>query len=236
MHMVQLPQDAQIETTIHTHIIDADRLSRDGTARILAGSRFFVAGEHSDLESFYRATKDGQNPKSLLMIDANALPEDVAETFSALRQVTGGAFLVVLATARQGELLYPCFNAGADGCILKTISGAALIPSLNLATLGQRIFPTQLLASVMHTATAGPRPHTGPTPAAARLSNREQDILRCLSAGWSNKQIANRLDLTESTVKVHLKSIMRKIDARNRTQAAIWALHYGVSPEDERQP
>jgi two-component system nitrate/nitrite response regulator NarL len=61
------------------------------------------------------------------------------------------------------------------------------------------------------------------------LSSRELQILGCLVEGASNKVIANQLAITEATVKVHLKSILRKINASNRTQAAIWALHHGVS-------
>jgi two-component system nitrate/nitrite response regulator NarL len=69
-----------------------------------------------------------------------------------------------------------------------------------------------------------------------KLSEREIEILQCLVEGNSNKVIANRLRITEATVKVHLKSILRKIDVSNRTQAAIWALNQGFSahaPENE---
>src|SRR5690606_27993835 len=62
------------------------------------------------------------------------------------------------------------------------------------------------------------------------LSEREMEILRCLVNGDANKVIANRLDITEATVKVHMKSLLRKIKAANRTQAAIWALNQGVTP------
>jgi DNA-binding NarL/FixJ family response regulator len=62
------------------------------------------------------------------------------------------------------------------------------------------------------------------------LSDRELEILRCLVNGDANKVIANRLAITEATVKVHMKSLLRKIKAGNRTQAAIWALHHGLAP------
>ena len=60
-----------------------------------------------------------------------------------------------------------------------------------------------------------------------KLSNRESDILRCLIDGSSNKAIARRLAITESTVKVHMKSLLRKLNAANRTQAAIWGMEAG---------
>ena len=59
-----------------------------------------------------------------------------------------------------------------------------------------------------------------------RLSNREQAILRQLTLGFSNKHIARNLDIAEATVKVHIKQLLRKIEADNRTQAAVWAMKY----------
>lgn len=72
-----------------------------------------------------------------------------------------------------------------------------------------------------------PRPTRRPAKRAAR--QREARILRCLLHGNSNKVIANHLGITEATVKVHLKSLLRKIDASNRTQAAIWGLDNGFA-------
>ena len=72
---------------------------------------------------------------------------------------------------------------------------------------------------------------------ADKLSNRESEILHCLVDGSSNKAIARRLEITESTVKVHMKSLLRKINAANRTQAAIWGMEAGfgdgVAPSTE---
>ena len=78
-----------------------------------------------------------------------------------------------------------------------------------------------------------------PSPG-AHLSGRELEILRHLANGEPNKVIANDLDITEATVKVHVKGILRKIGAANRTQAAIWAIHNGLNPvfsadEDSRR-
>src|SRR3546814_4975603 len=70
---------------------------------------------------------------------------------------------------------------------------------------------------------------SAPARGAQNLSERGSEILECLVQGASNKMIANRLNITEGTVKVHMKSLLRKIDAANRTQAAIWALNAGYS-------
>jgi two-component system nitrate/nitrite response regulator NarL len=61
-------------------------------------------------------------------------------------------------------------------------------------------------------------------------------VLQCLLNGEPNKVIANRLNITEATIKVHLKSVLRKIKATNRTQAAIWAYGHGYSPVGDAAP
>src|SRR3546814_6994009 len=63
------------------------------------------------------------------------------------------------------------------------------------------------------------------------LTDRERQILQCLLNGYSNKLIARALGITEGTVKVHLKSLMKKIDANNRTQAALWARNHGIAED-----
>jgi two-component system, NarL family, nitrate/nitrite response regulator NarL len=69
----------------------------------------------------------------------------------------------------------------------------------------------------------------GPQHSVRGLSPREREILQLLVTGASNKLIGNRLGITEATVKVHLKTLLRKIDVNNRTQAAIWAMNNGVT-------
>ena len=108
---------------------------------------------------------------------------------------------------------------------LSSISTDALSYSLQLVLLGEMVFPTQM-------ASFWTQRSSRPNVAAARdiaqkLSTRESQILHCLVAGSSNKAIARQLEITESTVKVHMKSLLRKINAANRTQAAIWGMEAG---------
>ena len=81
------------------------------------------------------------------------------------------------------------------------------------------------LAERLPSITGQERPTAGPEGA---LSRREMEILNGLMRGCSNKQIANDLGITEGTVKVHLKRTLKKINARNRTQAAVWAMNQGL--------
>ncbi len=95
--------------------------------------------------------------------------------------------------------------------------------------LGEKVFPTHLAALLVN-GVANTVPANIPPDNSFGLSEREMQILQCLVQGDSNKLIANRLSITEATVKVHMKSLLRKINVSNRTQAAIWALNNGLLP------
>jgi len=125
------------------------------------------------------------------------------------------------------------FEAGADAYLAKTISHEVLIKSLDLVMLGEAVFPSSILGLIRRGASkAGDDEHEADgveygeaesEPIPKQLSVRETVILRCLMQGDSNKLIARKFDIAEATVKVHVKAILRKIHAKNRTQAAIWA-------------
>jgi two-component system, NarL family, nitrate/nitrite response regulator NarL len=105
------------------------------------------------------------------------------------------------------------------------MSPEALIRSLQLVMLGQQILPTGFMTSLLQKEASEPvaeRPSRG-------LSPREVQILRHLMTGHSNKAIARALDISEATVKVHLKALLRKVQASNRTQAAVWAMNNGIA-------
>nr|WP_281381284.1 response regulator transcription factor [Microvirga lupini] len=123
------------------------------------------------------------------------------------------------------------FRSGADAYLKKSISYEVLVKSLDLVLLGEAIFPGAIIdllreqdARVEQSKqTSAPEGPQELNPPAKGLSVRETVILRCLMDGDSNKIIARKFDITEATVKVHVKAILRKIQAKNRTQAAIWA-------------
>lgn len=137
---------------------------------------------------------------------------------------------MVLAPSDDADLLIACFGAPIDGLILKSVSGEALVRSLQLALAGERVFPARLVGLLLanHRAAAAAAPAPEPQDGEAPLSEREIEIVRCLVGGDSNKAIADRLDLGEATVRSHLKSVLRKIRVGNRTQAAIWAVENGL--------
>ncbi|WP_349017871.1 response regulator transcription factor [Azospirillum brasilense] len=100
------------------------------------------------------------------------------------------------------------------------MSSESLLRALQLVMLGEVVYPTHVASLLIANANSErPQPERA-QPANNELSKREVQILRCLLAGQSNKAIARNLHITESTVKMHFKNVMRKINAQNRTQAA----------------
>jgi two-component system nitrate/nitrite response regulator NarL len=108
-----------------------------------------------------------------------------------------------------------------------------MVRSLSLVHGGERVMPRELMQSIAARSQDGRERHTRSTvsrPGSSQApSPREAEILQRLLQGHPNKTIALQLGITETTVKVHLKSLLRKVNASNRTQAAVWALNNGYT-------
>jgi two-component system nitrate/nitrite response regulator NarL len=116
----------------------------------------------------------------------------------------------------------------ADGLLLSDVAPDVLIKSLELTLLGERLFPASAIQRICEASILRPQA-CDMQDADSILSTREVEVLRHLMAGQANKVIARDCGITESTVKVHVKAILRKIQAANRTQAAVWARRHGIS-------
>ncbi len=223
------PLTSESDQQIDIALVDGTNLFREGVLRILSGTRFHVS-RHVDAIDDLLEMQQVACDYSLAIVSLPDGDESFVQKLADLHRAQPDVRLVALAEAFDVDALRHCFMAGVDGFLLKTISSRALLNSLELVMLGERVFPRQLVNLIL------PRSVTGRTSLTLhggdlrKLSEREMEIVRCLVAGNSNKVIAAQLSITEATVKVHLKSILRKIGASNRTQAAIWALNNGVQP------
>jgi len=207
-------------TSSRTILIESNRLFRQGLKHLLADTRFAVEAEFSTTGQ----AVDGAVTSGLVIVGE-------AGDLNTLRSAYPGARVVMLASDFAVDALRDAMNAGADGYLMKDVSPEALIQSLELVMMGEKVFPTNL-ASMLLSLDSTPSPMNsirGMTP-------REHEILQALVTGASNKMIANRLGITEATVKVHLKTLLRKIDVNNRTQAAIWAMNNGFTAEGAPVP
>src|SRR5258708_4236621 len=201
-------------------LIDAHPLMRAGLKAQLDGKGFAIVAEGGSLSEV--SGKGGNGLPHLIVVDMNLGLALLGEVKTSQPE----ARIVVLAEHAELSHLVDAFGAGADGYLLKSISTDALVESLRLVALGEKVFPgivTNYL-SMLGAGNGGADRRVGEIP----LSQRELDIIRHLADGHSNKTIANELSITEATVKVHLKTVLRKIGVVNRTQVAIWAVQHGV--------
>jgi DNA-binding NarL/FixJ family response regulator len=227
--------------SVPTVIVDKSALFRAGLAHCLAGGRFRIAAGVSTLcELPDHALQIGQ---CLVLVGLNG--EDNSATLSQIASLKARReclHTIILTEQFRPEDLLAAIEAGAEGYLIKNeITPEALVQSLELVLLGGVVIP-QLFSRtrkgwmpllddvpvVAETApeSAGPQLANDAVRSADRatLSNREQTILQQLTRGASNKQIGRELNIAEATVKVHVKSLLRKIRVNNRTQAAIWAI------------
>jgi DNA-binding NarL/FixJ family response regulator len=136
--------------------------------------------------------------------------------------------VVVLTTFADDALLAGAIRAGASGYLLKSMPPETIRSSVRAAADGQTTLAPSLLDRLLKEY-ADRRP--APSPALERLTDRETDVLREIAAGRSNLEIAGALHVSEGTVKTHVAAILRKLDLRDRTQAAVAAYELGlVSP------
>ena len=149
------------------------------------------------------------------------------------KEKNASARVVVMGDADTSDVVWPLMAAGADGYLLRKISPGALRASLDAVMLGATVvlpapknaFTSESMDCMCHDqhAAEAESPKLDAEVEYKKLSDRETEVLLCLTKGESNKQIARKFEITEATVKVHLKAILRKIRVSNRTQAAVWA-------------
>jgi two-component system, NarL family, nitrate/nitrite response regulator NarL len=235
---------------VPTVIVDKSSLLRAGLAHVLSASRFRVVAMCESLTEVPARILEKSQCMVLLGLDSESWV--ALEQIPELKSKHRDAQIVVLAEVLSPATFVDAIEAGCDGWLIKNeTSPDVLLKSLELLLLGGLVIPRGCARLLR----ARPGPEAALQPAAsapaevrtealriqfpidgtaegARLSEREQLILSQLMRGLSNKRIARELNIAEATVKVHVKSLLRKTRVRNRTQAAIW----GVSQMAEALP
>ncbi|UEM06092.1 response regulator transcription factor [Skermanella rosea] len=218
-------------TNCEVMLVDSDRLFCAALAALLETTAFRISAEFSTLADASNAVRQGRRPDLILLNLQSGNAEELGQ-LKLLRTTAAQARIVVLASELTSQILSGALQSGADGCLNKTMSCEALQRSLHLVMLGEAVFPRSIADLLISNALEEVAlPPSAALPSLGNeLSKREIEILRCLLGGQSNKAIARNLNITESTVKMHFKNVMRKIRAQNRTQAAVWAIQHGISP------
>ena len=221
-----------------TVLVGQSALLREGLARILSSADFRVIGSGVRVQDVIHISQD---QSLLLIIDVGDEPDAAVAEIDLFKEQHPSGRVAVLADHYPLPDMVSAFAAGANLYFANSVSCDAFIKGLELIMLGETILPPQLFALIGGSEqerewtlpicgrAPGDPPQETRTDDTPRLSAREKSILRCMVDGDSNKVIARKIDITESTVKVHVKAILRKIRVHNRTQAAIWAMSNGVS-------
>lgn len=226
---------------------DRERLAADSCGLVVVSQRKLIAeslvtalrlGGYATAQVAAPAARDEApaipRDTRLILID---LPRDLAELGAMIaryRSACPGAHIALIADSASGVVVGDAAAAGVDGFLTTTTSVDAFRDACRRIAAGVKVFPL-LDASCPPDARPPASVATDDDPdadAAERLSEREGEVLATLTEGLSNKEIARRFGITESTVKTHLKGVLRKIGVSNRTQAAIWAHARGFGRDD----
>jgi two-component system nitrate/nitrite response regulator NarL len=224
-----IPNNSNIVATV---IACKSSVFRAGLGQMLPGSHFMVFDETFDGSSALPYPPDVM--PVLVVIDGDCYAAILPDIVTQLKAQCPRARIAVLAECFEPASVLQAHSAGATGFLSTTTSADVLGMSLQLLMHGQTLFPADMVLEMMsapaHIAKHQPAGQfvplkQGPAPT-GEFSHRELEILRGLRDGAPNKAIARKLDVAEVTVKLHVKALLKKIGAENRTRAAIWASEY----------
>lgn len=222
----QSADDAKSVVLLHPHT-----LVREGVARILQEAGFHVAGLADTGPSLHQLVAQ-HNPDIILLLDweiSEVDPTSVRE----LTEKFPRASVVILTRPRLSESFLPAMQAGATGCLSVNLSSHEFVQALLLLAKGDIIISQEMANGVKGELATEQAPQSRDD-----ISGREREVLCLVSRGATNREIAERLIVSEHTVKVHLRNILNKLNLRNRQQIAAYAVREGlaVNTESEDRP
>ncbi|HEZ3227022.1 TPA: response regulator transcription factor [Neisseria meningitidis] len=211
--------------TIKIILIDDHTLFRSGIKSLLSRQHDFeVIGEAADGLSGIKMINRLQPDVVLLDLDMPGM--NGREALSQIISINPQQAVIMLTVSEDNDGLTECMRIGARGYLLKNINADFLLESIRKAAEGDNVFSPEMTAKLVKSLIS-PQPAQG-TQALSSLTPRELEILGYLAAGHSNKIIARHLDLAESTVKVHVQNLLRKLNLSSRVQAAVYAIRHNV--------
>ncbi len=205
-------------------LVDDHQLVRQGVRSFLDKQPdITVVGEAASGEEALRMA--AQCVPDVVMMDL-VMPEmDGVETTRRLKQITPGSQVIILTSYHDDEHIFPAIRAGALSYILKDVGASELADIVRKAARNEAVMHPHVAARVMQELRAGPR---SGDQFNSDLSEREMEVLRLIAEGANNTEIAERLVISEHTVKRHVSNILSKLHLADRTQAAVYAWREGV--------
>ena len=206
---------------IHVVIADDHTLFREGLAGIISGNEdFAVVGQAGTMQEAVQLARDLLPDIILLDID---MPGGGLEAARIVAEDCPVTRIVILTSSEEDDHLISALKIGARAYILKGVAARELLRILRAVSAGESYVPPMLAASLlleMREAQSQQKQATSPLD---ELTPREREILEGLAAGLSNKEIGEKLFLSEKTVKHYMTNILQKLQVRNRVEAALLA-------------
>ncbi|HMS26694.1 MAG TPA: response regulator [Burkholderiaceae bacterium] len=226
-------QPASMTQAVPTRIlvVDDHTLFRRGlTALLLRDSRVTVVGDAADAGEALRRAQELQ--PDLILLDNHLPGVNGINVIPNLLEAAPHARILMLTVSEDANDLATALQAGAVGYLLKTIEGDALIDAIQRAMEGDSVIAPEMMSKLVAayrgttqgiglSATVNPSPLTS-------LSPRELDVLRGITRGDSNKVIARDFGIAETTVKIHVQHVLRKLNVSSRVHAAVIATEIGL--------
>lgn len=212
-------------------VVDDHNLFRRGlTALLSQDGRFVVCGQAGDVGEALRCLQRSQ--PDLILLDNHLPGVRGVDGIAALKDAAPEARILMLTVSENEDDLAAALQAGADGYLLKTVESDDLCNSIEKVLAGESVVSPEMMTKLVAAFRTKPAPvvagkttssAAGEPSGLALLSAREREVLAYIARGDSNKVIARALDIAETTVKVHVQHILRKLALTSRVQAAVYA-------------
>ena len=217
-------------TTTDQHtvlVVDDHPLFRRGVKQLLSlEPSIRVVGEAGGREEALRLAREFE--PDLIVLDLNIKGASGVEILAALKEEDPSRRVVILTVSDAAEDLSACIRAGADGYFLKDTEPEQFLAAISQTLEGRTVVdPTMIcqLTEMVRAQTPAAAPRTAPAP----LTEREEEVLELIVQGFTNKLIARRLEISDGTVKGHVKHLLKKIGCKSRVEAAVWAANRAKS-------
>ncbi len=214
--------------TIRILLIDDHTLFRSGVRALLQRQADFeVVDEAADgVEGIKRAKR---HRPDVILLDLNMPGLSGLEALQLLTEDLPECAVIVLTVSEEGEELACALRSGARGYLIKNIETEALTSAIRRAAGGEPVISDTMTAKLVQQFQAPSAPVPSMRSEVVPLTAREHDIVRGLVRGESNKVIARDLGVAESTVKIHVQNILKKLNLASRVQVAVYAVEHGLT-------
>lgn len=219
--------------SIRILLIDDHSLFRSGVRQLLQRENDLeVVAEAADgVEGIKRAK---EFKPDVILLDLNMPGLSGLDTLQLLVQDLPQCAIIILTVSEEADELGQALRQGARGYLIKNIEAEALTAAVRRAAGGEPVIADNMTAKLVAQFRAQPlvAPQASASAEREKLTSRERDIVQCLARGESNKEIARNLDVAESTVKIHIQNILKKLNLSSRVQVAVYAVEHGLGASE----